>query len=132
MKLLLLCLIILGAFCEEPFRTAKPMKFGKEVFQSSFEQPDEIVNEGEEFDVELPYSASTGYKWGCETENLVLLEETRPVTFVPPATNIPGGSGSMIFYFKGTGKGIETINFYLKRGKKGPIAKTLDLDVQIE
>ena len=71
------------------------------------------VNVGENFEVELPFNASTGYCW-----NITKLEpsiELIDTVFTAPKTNLIGASGTKTFRFLAKQKYTGEIVFEYKR-----------------
>ena len=74
-----------------------------------------LVREGEEFEIGLTSTPSTGYVWdwvACPAEiESVPSKDARPVD----DTRSVGGSGTQVFRFRATATGAYTIVFVLKR-----------------
>lgn len=96
-------------------------------------RPDYKVSVGDTLNIELNYTAGTGYSWYLINKNELTLMDSVSVDYVYDAPEgFMGGAGRSIWRFVAKSKGVETIVFVYKRPWESEEIERKEITVKVK
>ena len=93
-----------------------------QIYQSS-NQNEISVAPGDQLEVHLDESPTTGYRWTPGMNSQIILSVWRDNQFMPPDAGIAGAGGKRVFHFNIVGTGSGIVSFSNQRKWSGDISK---------